>query len=85
MGEYIVKDDYDLLGKWQPKLQEIVRCRECKHYQFSSEADLIGVLVEENKRQSEQLEKQQKAITTLSRKLDEALEELDRLKEQSDE
>lgn len=32
MSEYIISDELDVLRSWMPKLTEIVRCRDCKHY-----------------------------------------------------
>lgn len=42
MSEYIVSDELDVLRQWMPKLMEIVRCRDCKHYNEQEPGGEIG-------------------------------------------
>ena len=37
MSEYIISDELDVLRQWMPKLTEIVRCRDCRHYYEAEE------------------------------------------------
>ena len=32
MMEYIIADQFEVISKWSDKPEEIVRCRDCKHY-----------------------------------------------------